>query len=197
MAGNTTGLYLIIGIAFLLLVIAVILAIYMVLQKKEKASEDDKRKSSIYASGIYSISMQSSRKALLENPMTREQMEELLKSKEQKDFKVEQVEQYFNHWNKSLEKNIATIEEGDLSGVKTYCYIIPEKEKELCSHLTEGTYVTREQLQNYPQIIPPFYPGCDVMIAVKQANDTTSAWNPLLPVNGSYVTPEKGNVVAL
>ena len=99
-----------------------------------------------------------------------------------------------------IESNIKVIEDGDVTGLQTYCYEIPEKDKDICNYLTGNTYVTREQLQNYPNIIPPFYLGCGVKIIAKQAWNTNlngTGWQPLLPVNGQYITPERSLVVKI
>jgi hypothetical protein len=61
-------------------------------------------------------------------------------------------------------------------------------------------YVTREQLHNHVQLIPPFHLGCGVQLVTKEAwsaGNENAAWTPILPVNGKYLTPDWRIVVKL
>ncbi|MFC1584715.1 hypothetical protein ACFL5V_04110, partial [Fibrobacterota bacterium] len=69
-----------------------------------------------------------------------------------------------------------------------------------CKRFTNNIYVTREQLHNFPNLIPPFHLGCQVRLASKDAWNTNldgTGWNPLLPINGRYPTPDWNTVVKI
>ena len=110
-----------------------------------------------------------------------------------------QLEGYLSRREEILKNSINTIESGDMEGIQTYCYQIPEKDLKTCGHLV-NIYVTREQLRNFPNLIPPLHLGCKVTIAPKAAWNTNldgTGWKPFLPVNGKYPTPDWRTIVEI
>ncbi len=185
-------LYVLLGFTFLLLVSLVAAAIYMVLQKREKMLKNETAPT-IHTSGMYSLVRQSPRSALEERAPSLEKISGVIDDKSK-------AQSYLNLWREHMEDSIQVIENGDADGLQTFCYEIPEQEKNVCVGISDNSYVTREQLQNYPQLIPPFYLGSRIKLIPKFAWNTNldgTGWAPMLPVNGKYITPKWSTVVEL
>jgi len=173
---------------FLLLVLALSAAYAVVFRKKE----DEKTVPQIHASGSFSIVRQSPRATQTERFLSEDVIRSILLKAQITD-KPGLIPAYQKLWEEQLEFNIASIEEGDRQGVQTYQYSIPPSEATLCPQLSHEIYVTREQLQNFPHLIPPFYLGSSIKLLPKYPWDTKlngQGWKPLLPDNhGKYLTP--------
>lgn len=181
-------LYILFGVLLVLLIALSATAAYFVFQKKE-----EKEFPTIHQSGIFSLVRQSPREALKERNLSLSQVQEALKNTQNPENVNSSPENYLKLWEELLENSINTIEKSDMEGLQTFCYEIPEKDKVTCRGFTESTYVTREQLQNYPNLIPPFHLGCQVQLLAKKAHQTSldgTGWKPLLPVAGKYPTPD-------
>lgn len=186
-----------ISLALALLLLLALSAAYAVFLKRKEEELDHPK---IHASGSFSIVRQSPRSLLEKNMYSDEEIAEVLVAHHISADK-ETIQKYSEHWKTQLGKNTSVIEEGDTSGVQTFQYIIPENEKSLCPDISGENYVTREQLQNFPNLIPPYYLGSNICLAPKQAWDTKlngKGWKPLLPDRkGKYPTPKRGLVVPL
>jgi len=181
-------LYVLFGVALVLLILLTATALYFVLQKKE-----EKEYPTIHASGIYSLVRQSPREMLEKKHLTLDQVKEVLKNAANPENINASVEKYWELWEDILENSINTIENGDKEGLQTFSYSVPSKDKETCKGFSENIYATREQLHNYPNIIPPFHLGCQVRLETKDAWKTKldgTGWKPLLPVGGKYPVPD-------
>ncbi len=101
-------------------------------------------------------------------------------------------EELIAHWNTALNKTIGIIEEGDRNSVEIYSYKIEPDNDIISSFLNKSTYVTREQIYNYPELLPPFYPGDKTLIFPKDAwfGDEKADWVSLLPIQGRYQVPD-------
>lgn len=187
-------LYVLFGIALVLLVLLTGTALYFVLQKKE-----EKDFPTIHASGVFSLVRSSPRETLKNRILTIEQITEIVNSPGLKEKVNQPAEKYLELWEEILKNSINTIENGDMEGLQTYCYQIPEKDFKICGHLT-NIYVTREQLRNFSNLIPPLHLGCQVTITPKAAWNTNldgTGWKPFLPVEGKYPTPDWRTVVEI
>jgi hypothetical protein len=150
-------------------------------------NEDEMDK--ITKSGQYSIVKESPRKKLKEHKPSLEDIKSWVSDQDLSD---EQKEQLINRWTISLEESITAIEHGDRSGVEIYGYEIKTSDPVICSFIDDSTYVTREQIYNYPELLPPFYPGDATKIIPKEAwfGDEKADWVSLLPVQGKYQVPD-------
>jgi len=105
----------------------------------------------------------------------------------------EKIQDYIAEWNQSLAKTIATIEEGDREKVATFRVFLTEKDLPLCQFLSEDNYVTREQILNHPEILPPYYLGCGCRLTLKSPweNPSKSGWKAVVPgQDGKYAVPD-------
>jgi hypothetical protein len=161
---------------------------YVVLEKK---AEDENSEPPIDRSGIYSVIRKSPREDLAQIKPANEALEQFIRSAS--PLKTDhQIQEILDLWHESIESSIQKVEEGDRDGVQTYRFKIGPLDQKFCTFITEDTYITREQIYNHPELLPPFYPGCRVELVSKEAWDDQdkSGWKPLLPVNGNYEIPD-------
>jgi len=155
--------------------------------------------SPIYASGVYSLIRRSPRKELQEREPPLEEVHAVLSS-DQAGVANGSGQQYLEEWRRMANISINNIEKGDREGIQTYRYQVPAKCGHTCAMFGGDAYVTREQLHNHVQLIPPFHLGCGVQLVTKEAwsaGNENAAWTPILPVNGKYLTPDWRIVVKL
>ena len=163
----------------------------------DRQSQDDS--SPIYASGVYSLIRRSPRKELQEREPPLEEVHTVLSSEQGKTANGS-AEQYLDEWRRQANISINNIEKGDKEGIQTYRYQVPAKCQRTCAMFGGDTYVTREQIHNHVQLIPPFHLGCGVSLVTKEAwnaGNENAAWTPILPSNGKYMTPDWRIVVKL
>jgi hypothetical protein len=163
----------------------------------DRQSQDDS--SPIYASGVYSLIRRSPRKELQEREPPLEEVQTVLSS-EQAAAANGSAQQYLDEWRRQANISINNIEKGDREGIQTYRYQVPAKCQRTCTMFGGDAYVTREQIHNHVQLIPPFHLGCGVQLVTKEAwnaGNENAAWTPILPMNGKYMTPDWRIVVKL
>ncbi len=184
------------------IVLIVATAITVILRKQGRDGggpvQDDS--SPIYASGVYSLIRRSPRKELQEREPSFEEAQAVLSAPQNSPIANGSVEQYLDEWRRVANISINNIDIGDKEGIQTYKYQVPVKCQRSCAMFGGDTYVTREQLHNHVQLIPPFHLGCGVTLLTKEAWNAGSgntAWTPILPVNGKYLTPDWRSVVKL
>ena len=187
-------LYVLFGGSLALLIILTVTAAYYVLQKKDDSEDYPK----IHRSGAFSIVRQAPTDVLKTKELNRDEIVQVLKQNETIEDAESKADEYLQRWNAILKDSIKCIETGDREGVQTYGYTSPEKNQP-CSHFGENVYVTREQLQNHVELIPPFHLGCEVRLKHKNAWDTHldgTGWKALLPEHGKYRVPDWREVAA-
>lgn len=192
----------ILSVLFWILLGAIILvigaALSMFLKKGTGGGQSQDDSSPIYASGVYSLIRRSPRKELQEREPPLEEVQPVL-AKEQGAANGS-AQQYLDEWRRQANISINNIEKGDREGIQTYRYQVPAKCQRTCAMFGGDAYVTREQLHNHVQLIPPFHLGCGVQLVTKEAwsaGNENAAWTPILPVNGKYLTPDWRIVVKL
>jgi hypothetical protein len=151
------------ALGVILFLIAIFFVIYIVMQK-EKPEE---RRPTIHASGIYSIVRRSPRQGIESVKPKVDEIRDFL-SKTGVDAKgrtlsFQQKEQLLADWEKTLEINIQTVEAGDKNGVEIYFY-----HNQSCSQNQawsgNNKYITREELYQHPELLPPFHVGCSCLL---------------------------------
>lgn len=163
----------------------------------DRQSQEDT--SPIYASGVYSLIRRSPRKELQEREPPLEEIRTVLASEAGKEANGS-AQQYLDEWRRVANISISNLEKGDREGIQTYKYQVPAKCQRTCAMFGGDAYVTREQIHNHVQLIPPFHLGCGVQLVTKEAwsaGNENAAWTPVLPVNGKYLTPDWRSVVKL
>ena len=190
-------------IFWILVVVAVVLtatAVSRVIRRGADGDRSSDDNSPIYASGVYSLIRKSPRKELQEKEPPLEEVQAVLGSPQAAKVANGAAQQYLDEWRRVANISITNIEKGDREGIQTYRYQVPSKCQKTCAMFHGDAYVTREQLHNHVQLIPPFHLGCGVELVTKEAwsaGAEGAAWSPILPVNGKYQTPDWRIVVKL
>lgn len=148
------------GVALLLIVLLVAVRIGI---NKEKIDGENIRPV-IHASGIYSIIRKSPRESISDYKPSQEEILKYFSNKNvnttslsiSEDDKSALIEQ----WNNQMESNISEIEKGDEKGVEFYYYEFSWTDPVCGKYLSKGRFVTREEIFQHPNIIPPFHLGC-------------------------------------
>jgi hypothetical protein len=192
------------SVLFWLLVAAALVLVFAALSRVARRHGGSDRpqdeSSPIYASGVYSLIRKSPRKELQEREPPMEQVSAVLASPGAAEAANGSAQQYLDEWRRVANISISNIEKGDREGIQTYRYQVPSKCRQTCAMFSGDAYVTREQLHNHVQLIPPFHLGCGVELVTKEAwsaGAEGAAWSPILPVNGKYQTPDWRIVVKL
>lgn len=175
-------------------------ALFRVIRKGKDGDRPQDDNSPIYASGVYSLIRKSPRKELQEKEPPMEEVRAVLGSPQASQTANGSAQQYLDEWRRVANISISNIEKGDREGIQTYRYQVPAKCARTCAMFSGDAYVTREQLHNHVQLIPPFHLGCGVELVTKEAwtaGAEGAAWSPILPVNGKYQTPDWRIVVKL
>jgi hypothetical protein len=183
-------------LGLILLVVGAAVSMFLKKGAGDRQAQDDS--SPIYASGVYSLIRRSPRKELQEREPPLEEVQPVL-TKAQTEANGS-AQQYLDEWRRQANISINNIEKGDREGIQTYRYQVPAKCQRTCAMFGGDAYVTREQLHNHVQLIPPFHLGCGVQLVTKEAwsaGNENAAWTPILPVNGKYLTPDWRIVVKL
>jgi hypothetical protein len=192
------------SVLFWLLVAAALVLVFAALSRVARrhggSDRSQDESSPIYASGVYSLIRKSPRKELQEREPPMEQVTAVLASPQASSVANGSAQQYLDEWRRVANISISNIEKGDREGIQTYRYQVPSKCQHTCAMFSGDAYVTREQLHNHVQLIPPFHLGCGVELVTKEAwsaGAEGAAWSPILPVNGKYQTPDWRIVVKL
>lgn len=155
-------LYVLIGLVIFLLLVLV--AIRVSFHSKETSAEIPNPL--LHASGIYSIVRKNPREKIDQHKPSVEEIRKYLESidvdsKDEVQLSAEAINEAVQNWTESLNKNIEVIEQGDSRGVTFYYYDFSPESCPVCQdYLKKGQFVTREELFQFPRIIPPFHIGC-------------------------------------
>ena len=178
-------LFILIAIVILSLVLAGIGA-YVVIHNSD---EKEKAPAVIDVSGQYAVLVRPARESLAKVKPKQDEIKNWLASQ-----KISAPEQnrLLEDWNKSIEDTIRVVDEGDKNGTVTYRVVVGPKCKPFCSFMPDDNYITREQIRNHAEILPPYMPGCDCRLVPKLPweNPGKSGWKPLIPENGFYHVPD-------
>ena len=149
-----------VGIALLLIVLLIAVRIGI---KKEKAGNDI-ASPTIHTSGIYSIIRRSPRESISDYKPSQEEIIKYLSDKNvnmsDSDRRGLDTPKLIESWNCQMEFNIKEIEKGDEQGIEFYFYDYAWEDPLCEKRIPKGRFVTREELYQFPNIIPPFHLGC-------------------------------------
>lgn len=172
---------LIFGAALLVLVALFVAGLYIALQRRSQ----DEQTSQIHNSGVYRVRNNPRDAIRLNKPLDKEIQAHL----ESLGLGPDKVQALQTLWTRQVEENLKTIEECDFQEIRTFHYEVPTGDT-LGEKFYSGVYVTRDQLSAHPELIPPFRPGCRVMLQARNAWDEGD-WRPMLPgQDGRYPTPD-------
>ena len=155
------------------------------------ADEKEEIKPVIDVSGKYAVVVRPARESITAVKPSENSIRAWLETQAQ--LTPEQRKEYLDKWNEALEETIRTIDEGDQNGTVTYRIELGPKGKEYCKFVHEENFITREQIRNHAEILPPYVLGCDCKLLPKQPweNPSKSGWKAVLPTHGStYDVPD-------
>jgi hypothetical protein len=148
------------GIALLLVFLLIAVRIGI---KKERV-ENEIFPPTIHTSGIYSIIRRSPRESISDYKPSQEEIIKYLSDKNvnmtDSDRRDLDKAALIESWNSQMELNISEIEKGDENGIEFYFYEYMWEDPRCEKHVPRGRFVTREELYQFPNIIPPFHVGC-------------------------------------
>ena len=100
----------------------------------------------------------------------------------------EKKEELIAQWNATMEATIRTIDEGDKNGTATYRIELGPKGKQYVKFVSDENFITREQIRNHAEILPPYVLGCDCRLLPKQPweNPSKSGWKAVVPAHGNH-----------
>lgn len=167
----------------------VFIGIYIVVHNSNKDKETEEV-SKIAVSGKYAVVLRSAADLLAEKKPRKVEIEEWLNSQ---GVGEEQKNRYLKDWQNSINQTIKTINDGDANGVTTYRIAIGQKDGNLCQFLHPDHFITRDQINRYAEILPPYCLGSDSAVTPKlpwEKNDGTDGWKAVLPKDGRYEVPD-------
>jgi hypothetical protein len=148
------------GIALLLILLLIAVRIGI---NKEK-TEEGNIPPVIHASGIYSIIRKSPRESISDYKPSQEEIIKYFSNEnvDTKNLSLTQadISALIKSWNSQMELNINEIEKGDLKGIEFYYYEYAWNDPICGARIPKGRFVTREEIYQFPSIIPPFHVGC-------------------------------------
>lgn len=115
----------------------------------------------------------------------------------------EDKKEIMEHWERSLNENVSQIEMGDKDGVEFYYYDFLPSVCPVCrKYFQKGRYVTREDIYNYPFIVPPLHLGCTTKLIPHHGSDniretTALGMFPLIKNNTLPPLPEWKNTIKI
>ena len=187
----SSGIFVIAIIAVILLLVIVLAGIgfYIIVHKSNKEKETDEF-SKIELSGKYSVALRPAAESLADKKPNMAELEEWLNFQ---DISEEQKKKYLKDWQASIDKTIKTINEGDINGVTAYRIEVGKKDGEICKFLHADNFISRNQISNNAEILPPYCLGSDSTVVPKPPN--TSGWKSVVPKDGSYEVPDWRQIV--
>lgn len=153
------------GILFILIIVLIAIKYSIVSPKGDDLAEDQ---SIIHTSGIYSIVRKSPREDILSRKPSEQEIRQYLYGKNVDILKNKLTnadkDELLKHWHKFLDNSIKVIEEGDLKGLEFYYYSFNGKDTICDSVIDPGNFITRQDIYDHPELIPPFHLGCNCII---------------------------------
>jgi hypothetical protein len=160
-----------IGLALLLIFILVAIRVGVTKGKEAEKAEQPV----IHHSGIYSIVRKSPRENIGAHKPSVDELRKYLASQnvdiQGKAISAAEKERLAESWQTDLEKSLTIIEEGDKKGTQFYYYDYAGNDPACQDGIPKGSFVTREQIFHYPNLIPPFHVGCRCVIKIYQGDE--------------------------
>ena len=178
-------------IVIVIILLSIILACIGAYVVIHSADEKEEVKPVIDVSGQYAVVVRSARESITAVKPSEASLRSWLETQEQ--LTPEQRSALIAQWNETIEDTIRTIDEGDKNGTATYRIEIGPKGKNYCKFVNEDNFITREQIRNHAEILPPYVLGCDCRLLPKQPweNPSKSGWKAVVPTHGNtYDVPD-------
>lgn len=172
-----------------IIVLSIILAAIGAYVVIHSAEEKESAPPPIDVSGQYAVVVRPARQSM---ESVKPSMEEVKKWLSSQNISEKDRESYLDGWVKTFEETIRVIDEGDRNGTVTYRIELGPKGKQYCNFLNEDNFITREQIRNHAELLPPYVFGCDCRLLPKLPweNPGKSGWKAVVPDNGVYHVPD-------
>ncbi len=158
-------------VGILLLLVAMLVAVRIGMKRGNHG--EDAPPPIIHGSGIYSIVRRSPRENIGDYKPSQEEIRKYLFDKNvNTGVGASEKEKLMASWNDQMEANIREIESGDKEGSEFYYFDFKWSDPVCAKIIHKGRFVTREQLFQNPQVIPPFHLGCGCQLRKYQGKDT-------------------------
>lgn len=177
-------------IVIAIIVLSIILAAIGAYVVIHSSDEKDEPKRVIDVSGQYAVVVRPARESLMAVKPSEASLRSWLDSK---GISQDSKEALIAKWNASLEETIRTVDEGDKNGTATYRIELGPKGRNYCKFVSDENFITREQIRNHAEILPPYVLGCDCRLLPKQPweNPSKSGWKAVVPAHGNtYDVPD-------
>lgn len=180
-------------IVIIIIILSIILAAIGAYVVIHSADEKEKVLPQIDVSGQYAVLVRPAKESLKKVKPSSSEIQEWLSTQPLSD---EERSSLLSQWKASLEETIQTIDEGDANGTVTYRVEFGSRSGKFCTFMNEENYITREQIRNHSEILPPYVLGCDCKLIPKfpWENPGKSGWKPVIPENGKYRVPDWRNI---
>lgn len=180
-------------IIIVIIILSIILAAIGAYVVIHSADEKEKTLPQIDVSGQYAVLVKPAKDSLKKVKPSTEEIKQWLSTQ---PISEEDQEALLSKWNASIEETIQTIDEGDKNGTVTYRVVIGQRSAQFCTFMKEENYITREQIRNHSEILPPYVLGCDCKLVPKfpWENPGKAGWKPVIPENGKYQVPDWRNI---
>lgn len=159
---------LLIVFGIVLLLVIIVYLIYVAIKKEEP----EEQRPVIHTSGIYSVVRRSPRGMLHPAKPTQEEVVAHLASSSNdisgKALTNEDRQALAEEWKNALDHNVTVIENGDKKGLEIYFYKCQVGCSQNKSLRENDQYVTREELYQHPELIPPLHIGCQCTLVPDQ-----------------------------
>jgi len=162
--------------------------VYILVHNSNKEKEKEEI-SKIAVSGKYAAAMFPAADLLAEKKPGKKEIEEWLIANCPNE---KQRNELIKNWQDAINKTIKTINEGDSNGVSTYRIEFGPKDKNVCPFLPQDHFITREQINKYAELLPPYYFGSDSVVVPKLPWDNAdgTSWKAVTPRDGQYEIPD-------
>ncbi len=169
-----TMLYALIGIVFFLVLVLVAVRMSITRKRDEELVDEP----TIHASGIYSIVRKTPRETISERKPSRDELRQYLRGInediEDRALSDSDKNALIEQWDALLEENISQIERGDRENVAFYYFEYPDSDSVCARYVDNGQFVTREEIYQHSEVIPPFHLGCSCRIVAYHGNEDLS-----------------------
>ncbi len=148
----------------------------------------------IHASGIYSVVRRSPRGSIHPAKPKIEDIRDYLDNINKDDcgnvLSASDKEKLIKDWEDRLDRNISIIEDGDKNGLEIYFYKQVSKCKKNESMLGQNKFITREEIYQHPELIPPLHLGCKCELVpdteFRKGGHLNNATSPLTEESGFF-----------
>lgn len=155
----------VIGIVFFLLLILVAARFSISKQKSENTPDNE---TVIHTSGIYSIVRKSPWEDIANVKPSEKEIRKYIDEQsvniDRNSLSESKKDAILARWNENLKESLSEIEKGDDEDVEFYYYDFKGKDSICKKIFNKGHIITRQDIFENPELIPPFHLGCQCVL---------------------------------